>query len=626
MKHLGFYLSLLAVSVLYSCTHYGPRKITYPQFEGGNTSSIAFTEIELTDSATIASVQANYRPNYWIRIAPESRLKADGKEYKLIGTEGIDPGKEFWIPESGKAQFKLIFEPLPFETTSVDFDEGENITNGFALWGIDLTGKADYNKPSPDIPKELLAEPADGELPLPVMKADSATINIHLANYNPAIGDSFEYIVNNYTEQRSDLLPIKVDSEGNATLKLMLYGMSQIALWQLPNAVFWAAPGETMDVYYDCRSIGRNLMSDMEMPGFKANKVAVYHNGKYRDLDYLSQQHQDKRFKIDMYRNDFADYHMTGTEYTDHVIKTYNELRDSLNSTPLPNMIKEMWEVSLQADLLRAITYEESVLIRNYYHTNHKNWGDPIRMDSLNWEISSADIARVASLIDFENPKLLIEDSGEWIMNCADFWLAHGIKSDQLSAYSKYSSAYKNAIKAEMTDEELNGLKALKDPFYADAAKKRQQETLDALAKADMSLVQATPDVADDKIFDAIIAPHKGKVVMVDLWNTWCGPCRAALNVNEPEKSGDLASDDIVWIYIADESSPIAKYTTMIPEIKGLHYRLSGDQMRTIDTHFNVDGIPFYILVDRNGKATGRPDLRDHDKFKKTLLEEVEKK
>ncbi len=113
---------------------------------------------------------------------------------------------------------------------------------------------------------------------------------------------------------------------------------------------------------------------------------------------------------------------------------------------------------------------------------------------------------------------------------------------------------------------------------------------------------------------------------MVDLWNTWCGPCRASIAVNEPEKSGDLSSEDIVWIYIADESSPIKTYLSMIPDIKGIHYRVSPEQISAIRSHFGVDGIPYYILVDRKGKATGRPDLRDHDLFKKTLIEEVNKK
>ena len=107
--------------------------------------------------------------------------------------------------------------------------------------------------------------------------------------------------------------------------------------------------------------------------------------------------------------------------------------------------------------------------------------------------------------------------------------------------------------------------------------------------------------------------------------NTWCGPCRAALAQNEPAKSADLSSDDIVWIYIADESSSTPLYLDMINDIRGIHYHVTADQIARIRKQFDVDGIPFYILVDKQGRAQGRPDLRDHDKFKRTILSELAK-
>ncbi len=131
--------------------------------------------------------------------------------------------------------------------------------------------------------------------------------------------------------------------------------------------------------------------------------------------------------------------------------------------------------------------------------------------------------------------------------------------------------------------------------------------------------IRETPNVADEEIFDAIIAEHKGKVVMVDLWNTWCGPCRAAIKATEPLKDNELSDKDIVWIYIADESSDPNKYLEMIPNIRGIHYKLTGPQIEKIRERFEVDGIPYYILVDREGKATGRPDLRDHNKYIKAI-------
>ncbi len=63
----------------------------------------------------------------------------------------------------------------------------------------------------------------------------------------------------------------------------------------------------------------------------------------------------------------------------------------------------------------------------------------------------------------------------------------------------------------------------------------------------------------------------------------------------------------------------------MINDIKGVHYRLTKDQITAIRSQFDVDGIPYYILVDKTGKATGRPDLRDHAKFKRTILEQLAK-
>lgn len=102
---------------------------------------------------------------------------------------------------------------------------------------------------------------------------------------------------------------------------------------------------------------------------------------------------------------------------------------------------------------------------------------------------------------------------------------------------------------------------------------------------------------------------------MVDLWNTWCGPCRSAIKQNEPLKTGKLENEDIVWLYIADNSSDPEKYLEMVPSIKGIHFKVNADQIKAIRDHFKVDGFPYYILVDRQGKAEGRPDLRDHARY-----------
>ena len=52
-------------------------------------------------------------------------LTPDNRQYKVLKADGITLGEQFWMPESGEAEFSVIFEPLPLDAKSFDFQEGE---------------------------------------------------------------------------------------------------------------------------------------------------------------------------------------------------------------------------------------------------------------------------------------------------------------------------------------------------------------------------------------------------------------------------------------------------------------------------------------------------------------------
>ena len=113
-------------------------------------------------------------------------------------------------------------------------------------------------------------------------------------------------------------------------------------------------------------------------------------------------------------------------------------------------------------------------------------------------------------------------------------------------------------------------------------------------------VINETPKTEADKLFDAIIEKYKGKVVFIDFWATWCGPCRSGMERIKPLKE-ELKEKNIEFVYITNQSSPIDTWNMMIPDIKGEHYRVEQDEWNHFASKFNISGIPHYVLVDKNG-------------------------
>jgi thiol-disulfide isomerase/thioredoxin len=144
---------------------------------------------------------------------------------------------------------------------------------------------------------------------------------------------------------------------------------------------------------------------------------------------------------------------------------------------------------------------------------------------------------------------------------------------------------------------------------------------LEANKKKTGFVVNETPKTEAGKIFDGIINKYKGKVIYVDFWATWCGPCRGGIEQIKPLKE-ELAGKDIVFVYITNPSSPQNTWSNMIPDIKGEHYRVTTDEWNFLTSMFNISGIPHYVLVGKSGEIIN-PDFGHFDN--QMLKRELEK-
>ena len=113
---------------------------------------------------------------------------------------------------------------------------------------------------------------------------------------------------------------------------------------------------------------------------------------------------------------------------------------------------------------------------------------------------------------------------------------------------------------------------------------------------------QKAPDVAPQAMLDAILSRYAGEVVLVDLWATWCEPCKNAIQKLEPLKANRFK--DVKFVYITDRTSPQEDWNSMIPNINGDHYYLNGAGVDVILEQLGSGGYPTYLIVDRNGNRS----------------------
>lgn len=611
--------------LLASCTPRN-RVVENPLIGAANTMTLDFPKIELSDTATVLHVNAYFRPHNWIRIDAGAYLMADGQKYMLQGSEGIEPDSLFWMPDSGEASFVLKFGPLPAGTKSFDFIESD-CDDCFKLYGVDLTGRKEYHPEG--LPRELQKTPKDGPVPDPVFAVGETTMNIHLLGYREGMNKNIAVYVNSLLNDQKENLATVDPETGTATVRFEQYGTATaFIVYGSTFGQCWMAPGETIDVYMDLSAGGRAIVQRRDKQDEPAAR-GVYTTGIYADLN-AQYARNGEHVSMNCYTGDFADYRMSADEYTQMVVSKYKALADSVSRSPMPRMIKELSLLSLQQETLCAIAMSGFLLSHNYRHVNNM-WDYRVEPDYEFASLKPEHYAAVCGLFDINNPKLMMGESMSDYVQALCYsrtgvdWAAlthatEGFVSDLPKAMQMTSKAENN----ELTQEDLDLLHSLKEPFYAEACEAMQARVRKELEKVQDIRIETTPDVAVDKLFDAIIAPCKGKVVLVDFWNTWCSPCRNALKANEPLKSGELKSDDLMWIYIANETSPLAAYKTGIAEIQGKHYRLNAEQWQYICEKFGIDGIPSYVLVDRDGSYKLRNDFRDHGLMKKTLKGMIE--
>ena len=97
------------------------------------------------------------------------------------------------------------------------------------------------------------------------------------------------------------------------------------------------------------------------------------------------------------------------------------------------------------------------------------------------------------------------------------------------------------------------------------------------------------------------LAQYKGKVVLVNFWATWCGPCQVEMP-HLQAMADELGPKGLVVIGISADSARDASKVKPLVMSKGLTYPILLDPQTAVVSAYNpTKTLPFNVLIDRLG-------------------------
>jgi len=187
-------------------------------------------------------------------------------------------------------------------------------------------------------------------------------------------------------------------------------------------------------------------------------------------------------------------------------------------------------------------------------------------------------------------------------------------KTDDLISQTK-------GLEKEVVDMETKANKELIDFLVSNYNKEHM-----ALASIKKGAPSPTFNYPDNNGNPVSLEDLKGKYVYIDVWATWCGPCKVEIPYLK-EIDDEFKGKDIAFVSLSiDKMEHKEKWLKMIQDekLQGIQVLADKDWNSDFVTAFNIKGIPRFILLDKDGNIVDANAPRPSDPNLKGLLNSLE--
>ncbi len=134
-------------------------------------------------------------------------------------------------------------------------------------------------------------------------------------------------------------------------------------------------------------------------------------------------------------------------------------------------------------------------------------------------------------------------------------------------------------------------------------------------------------DMSGEKVY---LGDYEGKVIYVDFWASWCGPCRGQFPFAKKmkEQLSKKEKEQIVFLYISIDNNEAAwKKGIERAGVDGVHLFSPGGWGASVCNYFSIQSIPRYMIIDKKGEVVNPNAPRPQDpKALEELLQLVKRK